>query len=651
MNKKWNRRLRIRVVAALAAVTLTAAGCSASPAGSTLAGTASTQIAVAGTAAGTQTAGTAGSPDTSGVATSGESQEAALTVEYSSKDLETTVDETDATKIRFGDQITVSGEGAQASDKILTISQAGTYLLSGESADGQIVVNAPEDADVILVLNGLKLTCPSASVLHILEADQVILTLTAGSENVLTDGVDRVQADSEATDAAIYSKADLTINGSGSLKVTGQYAHGIVSKDDLKIVSGQITITAVKDGLQGKDLVAIRDGNLTITAGGDGIQSTNDEEAAKGGILIENGIFDLTAGQDGIQAETSLWIKNGTFRLVTGGGSANSSQTSGWGNWGSAPASDSQTSDSAKGLKAGTALVIDGGVIQLDSSDDAVHSNGDVTINGGAIELSSGDDGIHADQALLINAGDIYIETSYEGLEGASVTIRDGKVHVGAMDDGINTSGGNDGSSVSGRPGQNGFDQSDGTLLSLLGGYVFIDSAGDGIDANGDIVMEAATVIVNGPTNNGNGAVDYAGTFTLNSGTLLALGSSGMAQNISETSSQAAFLLNTSEISADTLVRITSSDGTEQITFSSPKPFSSILYSSSDLKAGDTCLISSGGTSDGTATDGIIQGGTWSGGTQLTQVEMTSAQTTIGGGIGSGPGGMKPGLGNPGKRP
>lgn len=562
-----------------------------------------------------------------------------MTVEYSAKDLNANFDRTAAVQIVFsGESVSTTGEEISVKGTEVLISTAGTYILSGSSTDGQVVVDAPEDADVILVLDGLNLANPSISPIRVMEADKVIITLVEGTENTLTDGseynLDPV--DEDEPDATIYSKADLTINGTGSLTVYGNHNHGIVSKDDLKIISGQISIYSINDGLKGKDLVAVRDGKITIEAGGDGIQSDQDEDPEKGRVIIENGTLDIIAALDGIQAETVLSVKNGVINIKSGGGSENSSQEGAWGNWGGKDEieaeveSESQTSDSAKGLKAGRVLHISDGIITIDSSDDSIHSNRDITISGGDIEISSGDDAVHADQSLLIEDGDIYIITSYEGLEAASIIIKDGKIHIGAMDDGINTSGGNDGSSVNGRPGQNQFDMSDGSNLLISGGQVFIDAEGDGIDSNGDIEMTGGFVVIHGPINGADSAVDYNGSYVLTSGTLLAIGSSGMAKNITETSTQGSFLLNTTEIKSGTTVHIETAEGEEIITFSSDKNYNSILLSSSLIEKGEDIRVLTGGEAEGVDEYGIYAKGSYSGGTLLVDIEMTSLQTTIG---------------------
>jgi hypothetical protein len=176
-----------------------------------------------------------------------------------------------------------------------------------------------------LILDGATLTCADNAPIYVVQADKVVITLADGSTNVVSDGAtynaEAVAADEP--DAAIFSKADLTLNGGGALVVNATYNHGIVSKDDLKITGGTITVNAVNDGVKGRDSVAVKDGALTINAGGDGLQANNDEDAEKGVIAIEGGVLVITAGQDAVQAETQLQVSGGELTLTTGGGSAN----------------------------------------------------------------------------------------------------------------------------------------------------------------------------------------------------------------------------------------------------------------------------------------------------------------------------------------
>ncbi|HNT78216.1 MAG TPA: carbohydrate-binding domain-containing protein, partial [Anaerolineae bacterium] len=221
-----------------------------------------------------------------------------IVVEYDTEDL--VVNDSDATTIQLnGDAIAFTGSGVAVDGSRATITAGGTYRISGVLDNGQIIVNTGDKEKVTLILDGATLTCADNAPIYVVQADKVVITLADGSTNVVSDGAtynaEAVAADEP--DAAIFSKADLTLNGGGALVVNATYNHGIVSKDDLKITGGTITVNAVVDGVKGRDSVAIKDGALTIHAGGDGVQANNDEDAEKGVIAIEGGVLVITAGQ------------------------------------------------------------------------------------------------------------------------------------------------------------------------------------------------------------------------------------------------------------------------------------------------------------------------------------------------------------------
>jgi hypothetical protein len=510
-----------------------------------------------------------------------------------------------------GDSITLEGSGATVNGSIVTIVSAGKYSISGTLNDGQIIVDTQDEETVYLVLDGAEINSSTSAPIYVRNAAKTVLTLAGGSENRVADGAtyDFEDATSDEPNAAVFSKDDLTINGSGSLTVQANYNNGIASKDDLKITGGTITVNAVNDGIKGRDSLAILDGIITVNAGGDGLQSNNDGDAEKGYIAIEGGTLDITAGLDGIQAQTSLLVSGGELSIVAGGGSVVNSGGSTWGGRGM-EGNPNQTTESAKGLKAGVDITIKDGVIQIDSLDDAIHSNDSITIEGGDILLASGDDGIHAD---------------------ASPTINDGTIHLAASDDGINASGGTNDAAAGTQPmpggGPGGFESGDGYLY-INGGTLVIDANGDGIDANGTIDMTAGTVIVNGPTNDGNGSLDYLGTFNISGGYLVAVGSAGMAQAPSTTSTQYSVMYNfTSAQAAGTMVHIETESGQDILTFVPTKQYQSVLLSSPELENGSTYVVHSGGSSSGTATDGLYSGGTYAAGSQVSSYTITSMVT------------------------
>ena len=569
---------------------------------------------------------------------------AALAAEYNESDLDSSYDTTQATAITLGGtSATVSGAGATASGSTVTVTAAGTYVLSGTLGDGQVIVDAGEDAKVKLVLNGVSLTSSSTSPLSVASADKVVLTLAPGTTNQIQDGPDRVFADaqSDEPDAAVFSTADLTINGPGSLKVTGTFKDGIASKDNLKITGGTIAVEAVNDALRGRDCIGIKGGVITVNAGADGLQATNDEDAQRGFVSIDGGTLHITAGTDGVQAETSVLVTAGAIDITSGGGAAGGAG-SGQGNWGPPTAASDVDSTSAKGLKAAGIVTIQGGTVDIDAADDAIHANKAVAVNGGVITVATGDDGIHADASLQISSGELTVSQSYEGIESTVITIQGGTVRIASSDDGVNVSGGGDGSGMmGGRPGEDQF-VSGNQYLAVTGGYICVDSGGDGLDINGTISMSGGTAIINGPTNDANGALDYLGEFTMTGGYLLAVGSSGMAQAPSPTSTQNSVIVNLATAQQEgALVRIQDEAGADVLTFAPAKAFRSVVLSSPDLQTGATYTVYLGGTATGTAADGLYTAGSaYTPGTQNTSFTVSSVVTTVGqasrGGMGVG---------------
>ncbi|MEI7024134.1 carbohydrate-binding domain-containing protein [Paenibacillus sp. y28] len=483
----------------------------------------------------------------------------------------------------------IEGTGASVQDQTVTISAAGTYVLSGTWKNGQIVVDVPEKDEVRLVLNGVTLERSGSAPLYIKQADKAILTLQEGTRNTVSDGsaAGTAAASEDELNAAIYSKADLTVNGTGTLVVHGHVNDGLASKDNLKITGGTLEIYAADDGIIGRDLLAVKDGSITVQAGGDGLKTTNDTDESKGNVVIEGGTFAITSGADGLQSARGIRIDGGTYAIVTGGGSAKAvmkAETNGPGGPGGmggrntaqqqTTASDETTS--TKAVKAASSLIINNGNFTLDSLSDGLHSNDSLMISGGQITISAGDDGLHADGSLTIAGGTIDIVKSYEGIEGSLITIADGTIHVVSSDDGVNISG-------------------DGDKLVINGGSLTVDAAGDGLDSNGSIVMTGGAVVVYGPTANNNGALDYDKTFDISGGTLIAAGSSGMAMATSESSAQMTVLMTySSSQAAGTVTTIKDSSGAVIASATPTKSYQSIVFSSPGLKKDETYSLYSG---------------------------------------------------------
>ena len=467
----------------------------------------------------------------------------------------------------------------------ITITNGGIYNLTRTITDGMITIDTNDY--VKLVLNNVSITNSNGPAIYIKNAKTVLIYLSDNSSNYLEDSSNYLNYD-EDINATIYSKDDLVFDGNGSLTVKANYEDGIVSKDDLKIKNGTFYITSTGDGIRGKDSVHIINGNFDITSSKDGIKSTNTNDTNKGYVYIENGVFKINATLDGIQAETKLIIKSGEFDIKTGNGSTNNSKKDTWGNWSNTKSTDTK---SAKGIKAGNNIIIENATFNLDTSDDAIHSNNYIKISNGTYNISSGDDGIHADNEIIIEDGNIDIKESYEGIEAAKITIYNGNIKVVASDDGINVAGGSDQSSMN-RPGASNYKENTNNILTIYDGNIYVNSSGDGIDINGSGYLYGGVITVDGPTSNGDGALDYDGEFIVNGGTLIAVGSSGMAQGVSSNSTQYNVMINLENTYQENKKIIVLNENNEEIISYTPsKSFSSIVISSNKLLNSSTYTL------------------------------------------------------------
>lgn len=529
-----------------------------------------------------------------------------------------TAAEPDATIVSFeGGSVTAKGSGCKINGTTVTVTDAGTYVLQGVLRDGSVIVDTDKESIVRLVLNGVTITNSDSAAVFIKKSLKTIISLENGTVNTLTDGEQYIYADENEDEpsAALFSKSDLTVNGSGTLIINGNYKDAIKCKDSLKLLGGIYQITSAEDGIVGKDMLVIENGSYQITAQGDGMKANNDKEEELGFVLISGGEFDIAAENDAIQAETKLLILDGNFRIVTGGGSINAEPHTddrfGFGGWMGGSTSTETDTESRKGLKAGMALQIEGGTFVMDTCDDALHSNGTIRIDAGEYTVATGDDGVHADTALVIYHGSITITKSYEGLEAPYIVIHDGEISVTASDDGINAAG-----------------DADNISLVVNGGAIYVSAQGDGLDSNGSITINGGTVFVDGPTNGGNGALDYDVAANVHGGTVVFAGSVGMAMAPSSSSKQASIALTFPKVqAAGTSVVLYDAEGTEIFRYTPTKEFGHLVLSSSEIKRGEVYSVAYGSStienftlldsavtyvaSDGSVTDkgGMGQGG------------------------------------------
>ena len=541
---------------------------------------------------------------------------------FTDRDLDAGYDESKSAVIQLnGTSAACSSDAVKISGGNVTITDEGTYILSGTLDDGMIIVDAGKSDKTQLVLDGVTIHSQTCAPIYIRQADKVFLTLAPGSTNTLSNGGTFTAIDENNIDAVIFSKDDLTLNGSGILIVTSPAGHGIVSKDSLKITGGIYDINCASHGLAGKDDVCIVNADFTIVSGKDGIHSENDDDTL-GFVWLQSGTFDISAEGDGISAAAYLQIEDGSFQITAGGGSVNATAPSSesWGSFmgggrhgdgmmgggmmGGAPgqpsgAEDTADSTSMKGLKAGSSLTINGGVFSIDSADDAVHSNDSMTVSGGTFEIASGDDGFHADVTLTVTGGTIRITGCYEGLEGQYVDISGGDITLTASDDGLNAAGGTDQSGQGGRDGMfggPGMGSSSNGSITISGGTLQITSYGDGIDANGSLEITGGNIIVSGPSQGDTSTLDYDTSAVISGGTFIGTGASGMAQTFSS-SEQGVIAVSTGEQSAGTQITLTDSAGNTLISYTPALSFAVVILSSPDLVQGETYVLTVGSLS------------------------------------------------------
>lgn len=353
-----------------------------------------------------------------------------------------------------GAAITTSGPGATVDGSTVTITRGGTYSVSGTLTDGQIIVDSKDKKTVRLILNGADIRCSWSAPVIVENAKKTIIVLAEGTDNYVGDGRSSTVEGSQVDEpnAAVFSKDNLTLWGTGSLTVRANVNDGISSKNGLIIAGGTVDINAVDDGIRGKDYLVIRGGKITVKAGGDGLKSDNDEDPTMGYVCVESGAIKITSRADAIQAETDVSIADGEITSTAGGGSGNARTVS---------------NTSAKGITAGVSVIVAGGSLTIDSADDAIHSNGSVAIHGGTLLLSSMDDAIHSDSAVDVNSGNIHVTRCYEGIDSNTITIGGGDIRITSSDDGI----------VAGQS------------LSIADGIMKITAGGDAITAKTDLLI------------------------------------------------------------------------------------------------------------------------------------------------------------------
>lgn len=410
----------------------------------------------------------------------------------------------DVTYIKLADAaVSIEGNGAEADGNVVRITDGGTYVLSGSWSDGSVQVDAGDKGTVRLVLNGVEIHSEESAPIYVMKADKTVISLEDGTVNTLSDTEGLVYTDEEKEEpnATLFSKKDLTINGTGTLVVNAAFNHGINGKDNVILMSGNYQVTSARSAFKGKDLLAVLDGSYEITAGNDGM-----------------------------------------------------------------------------------------------------HSDGNLGIFGGTIEILE----------------------SVEGLEGGTIQIADGDISIKSSDDGINASS----------------DEEDVTpTLYISGGTVVVDAEGDGIDSNGNFYMTDGDVTVYGPVSNGDGALDYDGVFEMSGGQLAAFGMSGMAQGVSDGSTQNALMMTyPKEQAAGTEVVLKNGAGEELYRWSGAKAFNSLVIAVPELTTGESYVLETGESQLEFVLESAMIYLNENGVTEAASMRPMGGK----GGMGGGPGGQRP---------
>ncbi|MBR0162121.1 MAG: carbohydrate-binding domain-containing protein [Oscillospiraceae bacterium] len=550
---------------------------------------------------------------------------------FTANDRKGSWDTAGATQILLrGDRAAVSGGGAYAYDGNVVISSAGKYVVSGTLDDGSILVDTDNTAKVWIQLNGAELHSTRDACIRVEQADKVFLTLAEGTDNLLCSTALSEELQNTGVDAALFARDDLTVNGSGTLRIESPAGHGIAANDDLVITGGTIRVNAARDALHANDGLRIMAADLDLTAADDGVDLNGPESE----LYIESGKLNISAADDGISA--------------------------------------------------GFNLTLAGGSISVEAEKDGISASGSVLMSGGDLTVSAADDGIHADASVAISGGKVEIPACYEGIEAVTIDISGGDITIYPEDDGLNANGG--GFSFGGgmpgggmpamqaggepesseageqsafpampggerpalpdgelpeRPDGNPPAMPDGerpampdgemgrpdfpaegefslpdmdtpafvggeettaseTWIHISGGSVTVINEtardADGLDSNGDIIISGGTVRVSLVNSGSNSALDYGsesgGRMEITGGSVIACGSYAMAEGFDSSSTQCSILYGYKRgAAAGTLMRLEDSKGNALLEYEVPCSFSSVALSCPEMQLGETYTL------------------------------------------------------------
>ena len=499
---------------------------------------------------------------------------------------QTSYDESRATQITLADQTaTVTGQGASFSDQTVTITQAGTYVLTGRGKNIKLVVEAADTDQVHLVFQNLTLE-GEGTLLQINKAQEVVISLAEGSQNALTES--QASGDEEVK-ATIHSQVPLTLNGTGNLTLTALTKNALEVEDDLKVLGGTYTVKAANHGFKAEGALAIEAATLTIEAGKDGLHAEHDETTERANISLNPTQLSIAATEDGVDAGNELTIKGGTITV----------------------------SQSEEGLEARVIRQL-GGDVTIKSSDDGVNASAGSSSKTSDTSATSKT----TDASATSNTADTSSSASQATTDSATASTSASQATADPAATSQVDQANKDKNATppsppagqappqGGQPPQNGQgpggmppggqEESDPSLQIILeGGTLTIDAEGDGIDSNGTVSISGGSLVVNGSVQGGNGPLDAAGDITITGGRVWALGTSDMLQGFAQGSTQASITANIAGTAGQTLI-ILDANGKEVARQTASKDFQAVIMSSADLVDGQTYTIQVEGTTQTT---------------------------------------------------
>lgn len=461
-------------------------------------------------------------------------------------------------------------DGVTVEDGTLTITKAGTYKISGEY-QGQIKVETADSDAVRLVLDNANITNSSGAALNVVNADEVILYSASGTTNTISDGADYTATGENDPDAVVYSKADLTIAGEGTLKVNGNHEDGIHTSDGLVIASGTLEVNAANTGIKGKDYVDILGGTINVTAQQDGVKSTNDTDEGQGWTRLSNGTVTVNAGDDGFKASRVVEISGGSLTVE----------------------------QSDEGIEA-QYINVSGGNVNVTSADDGMNaslktSDSESTDSSANTSDTANQQQNNQQQGSL--PGGQQNGTSNQQQQGMgqppamSGTSQDGTSQNGTTGTGQQGMGQ---PPQGGMPGGGGgtFEVVD-AAINVSGGNITVNAEGDGIDSNGVTTLSGGTLIVNGPSQGGNAALDTNGDLLLNGATVLSGSTADMFEAPSTNSTSGYLkLTNSSGFEQGSTVQVADSSGKVVANYKVTKSnVQLVLVSSSSIVKGQSYTV------------------------------------------------------------